>query len=147
MPLELSVAKISAGWQLGDPFAAQSGIVSVAAGAGVLAVPPQIVVAWNVPPRARLLLVELGLRIVDQAGFDQIFFALRNNQQPQAPFDQINGQQMNAWNTLEVDTEYGPGGFDIAATNISGTGWPGANLNPGPINVICRAKGWLLRQV
>lgn len=140
-PNELS---LSPGWRVVGPFTLKSDIISVPAGAGTLAVARTSVLTWSVGPRARLYIKDLALRIVDAAGFDQIIFALRNNTAVQSPFDQINAVQVSDWHFIEVDTEYGPGAFDVAATNISGTIYPGANLNPGAINVIVGVKGWNL---
>ena len=135
-------------WALDQPFSMQSGIVSVAAGAGVNAVAPQSIISREIPAGARAYVQSVSLRIVDTAAYDQLRFALRHNGARIFPWNAISGEQIVDDYNVPVETVVDGGLLDIAATNISGsnvTDEPGASADAVGVRVIVRVRGFLLR--
>lgn len=135
---------ISPGWSLGESFSEQSDIISIPAGAGIGSA-QQVVVGRTIAGAARAYISHLSFRVVDMAGYDQLYFSLRRNGAKIAPWDKISGEQIVDEHEILVGKEFGPGLIEIAASNISGTTEPGASAQAGPIRVIARFAGWLLR--
>lgn len=136
---------LSPGWELGDPFSEQSGIITVNAGDGVGSAAQKIVLAKSISGSARAYISHLSFRVVDMAGYDQLYFSLRRNGALIAPWEKISGEQIVDEHIVPVGQEFGPGLIEIGAINISGTTEPGASAQAGPIRVIGRFAGWLLR--
>lgn len=141
----LSSLFVSPGWQVTGPLSEQSGIITIVAGAGVGLTAQQQILALTVPPAARAYVTSLSFRVVDMAGFDQVFFSLKRNGAKIAPWEKISGEQIVDEHIVPVDQEFGPGLLEIGGVNISGTTESGAAAAAGGIRVIARVKGYLLR--
>lgn len=137
------------GWVLGDPLeGSQSPIVSVASGDGVNATVPKIILAREVPPGARVYLERMSLRVVDQAAYDQLYFALRRNGAKISPWDKISGEQVVEDHFVAIEQTFESGLLEIVGINISGTGAEtGAAADAVAVRVIARLFGYLLRYV
>ncbi len=145
MTLYVKNSVVSDGWTPSQKFGEQGGVVSVAAGAGVLGVPAQLLVARSIPPANRAVLWLLDIRLPDGAGYDQMIFSLWHSGRAISPWDQISGTEVQLIPTVDVAQEFGPGALAVYATNISGTAWPGAGP-AGAIRAIARLNGQLLNQ-
>ena len=137
---------LTRGWVTGDPFNKEGAIVTVPAGAGVLAVAATSLLSLVVAPSSRIYLRSLAVRIVDMAGYDQIYIALRKNGALIDPWQKISGEQFVDEHQLDIDQEFEPGTFELAGFNISGTSEPGASAMAGNIRVLARLAGYLLRR-
>lgn len=134
------------GWRIVEPFSEQSQIVSVAAGAGVGTTVQQSVLSKVVPSGARAYVETMSFRIVDQAGFDQIFFSLKRNGARISPWEKVSAEQVVGERDVPVGFPFEPGFIEIAASNISGTSESGAAEGGGAIRVIARFSGYLLAE-
>jgi hypothetical protein len=124
------------GYDIADEFSSQGGIVSVAAGVGFLGVPPTTLVSRIGNAGIKVFFKELACRVVD-LGSNQIFFGFRRNGSfPVSGLIAIPGVVFDFTNTIQIDSTLDSGLFDIVASNISGTGLPGAGAAV-PIN--CQA--------
>jgi hypothetical protein len=137
---------LSRGWSVSEPFNAQGQIVTVPAAAGVLAVARTSLLSLVVAPASRIYLRSMSLRVVDMAGYDQIYIALLKNGATFNPWQKISGEQFVDEQHLAIEQEFEPGTFELAATNISGTSEPGAAAGAGDIRLIARLTGFLLKQ-
>jgi hypothetical protein len=140
-------APIPPGWVLGEQFAAQSDIVSVTAGAGVNATQPVTVLSKEIPPAARIYLDHISFRVVDQAGFDQLYFALLLNGAKLSPWNKISGEQILDDHIVPVGAVLESGLLQVAGINISGTSESGASANAVDVRTIVRFSAYLLRNV
>lgn len=143
-PLEANLAR---DWAISEPFNQQGLIVTVPAGAGVLAVARTSLLTLVVAPASRLYLRTMAVRVVDMAGFDQIYIALLKNGATVNPWQKISGEQFVDEQHLAIEQEFEPGTFELAATNISGTSEPGAAAGGADIRLIARLNGFLLRKI
>ncbi len=137
---------LSPGWKAGEPFIAQGDNTSVAAGAGIAGAARASLLTKTVAPASRVYLQYMGVRIVDMAGYDQIYIALLRNGATLNPWEKINGEQFVDEHIIEIGQEFEPGTFELAATNISGTSEAGASAQPGAIRVLARLVGFTLIQ-
>lgn len=134
------------GWRITEPFSEQSAIITVAAGAGVGLTVQQRVLSKVIPSGARAYVENLSFRIVDMAGFDQIYFSLKRNGARISPWEKISAEQVVGERDVPVGYAFEPGFLEIGATNISGTSEDGAAEGGGDIRVIARFNGYLLTE-
>src|SRR5690242_18848397 len=83
----------SPGWKAGDPFIAQGDNTSVPSGAGIAGAARTSLLSKVVAPASSVYLQYMGVRIVDMAGYDQIYIALLKNGATINPWEKINGEQ------------------------------------------------------
>lgn len=138
--------RIPAGWAIADPFTAQSGIIAVAAGVGVASA-QKVLVARDIPTGARVWIDRIGVRIIDEAAYDQLILSFRRNGSKLHPWGAMTGEQFAQDRTLDIQQDFDAGELDLSATNISGTSESGASLDALSIRVVARFAGYLLREV
>jgi hypothetical protein len=137
------------GYEIGDNIDEQSGIVLVAANAGIGAVAEQTIVALAAPVSAKVYIRQVQIQVIDAAAFDQLYFALKRNGGKILPYNQISGTQIEKQPIIPIDKSFDGGDIWITAINISGTtdsSWPNPSPDAIPIRCIARIQGYLLRR-
>lgn len=123
----------------------QGAIVSVPSGAGVTPTAHTVLLSKEIASGARVWVEKLFLRVVDMAAYDQLYFSLRRNGAPIAPWEKISAEQVVEEFAVDVGESFGGGMLEIVAANISGTTQAGASPDPVAVRCIARLKGFLLR--
>lgn len=117
---------IPVGWVQRDEFSVFGDIISIVAGDGVTPTAPRLLVSRNVPPGARVLVLELIIYLVDDQGYDQIQFSLERNNSPLYPFVQFPAEVIRDRNVIPVGIVIDPGELRIVGRNIAGQGLTGS---------------------
>lgn len=152
MNSQLLNAMLPPGRRPAGPWSAQSqnsastsAIVSVAAGAGVNAVVPQVIISKDIAPAAMVWLEYISIQVIDDSNYDQLYFAIRHNGARITPWEKFSGSQVVIEKMVTIAQVFESGLFELVGINISGTTESGAAPDGVALRVLARAQGYLLR--
>jgi hypothetical protein len=143
--MRASAYDLPTGYVRAGAWSEQGQIVSVPAGAGVTPTAHTVLVSREVSPGAMVWIERIGIRVIDMAAYDQLYFSLRRNGMMIAPWEKISAEQVAEEFTVDVEQSFSSGQLEIVAANISGTSQTGAAPDAVAIRCIARFKGALLR--